>query len=111
MLDDEPMSKASMLWCRYKTPLAAEIDSVGITPELSCKTGLEIPGGVPLDPASLMRVAQTIPLDGCVMRAEEQLEATLGTQEALSWDNETNTWAPALQARAPSLLQARISSP
>lgn len=80
--------------CRYETPLSSEIDKVGITPDDSCQLGPEVPAGVPFDPETALRVSQALTGDGCVLRAENRLEAMLQRSEKLVWHPTSNTWSP-----------------
>ena len=74
---------------RYKTPSLAEIDQVGIKPDMACRldgmpVGNEAASGMPLDRASADSIAQQLETDSCVLTAENFLEGKLVASAAPS---------------------------
>lgn len=57
---------------------------MGIQPDDSCKLGREVPAGLPFDPDAALKVSQALNEDGCVMRAEESLDAMLTQSDDLT---------------------------
>lgn len=64
--------------CRYTTPLFSEIDKIGVIPDASCKTGQQVPPGLPFDQEQTERMLQALSHDGCIIQAEESIDALLG---------------------------------
>lgn len=66
---------------RYKTPKLAEIDQVGIQPDMACRieggVDHQAASGMPLDRASADTIAAQLETDNCVLTAQSMLELQL----------------------------------